>query len=52
MKRMGQADETTDAILWLFSDEASFVTGRFIELTGGKYTYRRVLNHTANLEMN
>jgi NAD(P)-dependent dehydrogenase (short-subunit alcohol dehydrogenase family) len=36
MKRGGTPDEVARAILWLLSDEASFVTGTFIDVTGGK----------------
>jgi NAD(P)-dependent dehydrogenase (short-subunit alcohol dehydrogenase family) len=36
MKRGGQPDEVARAILWLLSDEASFTTGAFIDVTGGK----------------
>lgn len=36
MKRGGTADEVAHAILWLLSDEASFTTGSFIDVTGGK----------------
>lgn len=36
MKRGGQAEEVANAILWLLSDEASYATGTFIELAGGK----------------
>ena len=36
MKRGGTADEVAKAILWLLSDEASFTTGSFIDVTGGK----------------
>jgi NAD(P)-dependent dehydrogenase (short-subunit alcohol dehydrogenase family) len=36
MKRGGTADEVAHAILWLLSDEASFTTGAFIEIAGGK----------------
>ncbi len=36
MKRGGQPDEVARAILWLISDEASFTTGAFIDVTGGK----------------
>ncbi len=35
MKRGGHADEVAHAILWLLSDEASFTTGSFIDVTGG-----------------
>ncbi|MGE0876158.1 MAG: SDR family oxidoreductase [Burkholderiales bacterium] len=36
MKRGGQASEVANAILWLLSDEASYATGTFIELAGGR----------------
>jgi NAD(P)-dependent dehydrogenase (short-subunit alcohol dehydrogenase family) len=36
MKRGGQPDEVAAAILWLLSEEASYCTGTFIELAGGK----------------
>jgi len=36
MKRGGTADEVARAILWLLSDEASFSTGTFIDVTGGR----------------
>jgi NAD(P)-dependent dehydrogenase (short-subunit alcohol dehydrogenase family) len=36
MKRGGTADEVARAILWLLSDEASFTTGAFIDVTGGR----------------
>ncbi|MBD1909332.1 MULTISPECIES: SDR family oxidoreductase [unclassified Leptolyngbya] len=36
MKRGGQALEVAHAILWLLSDEASYTTGSFIEVAGGK----------------
>ncbi len=36
MKRGGQAAEVANAILWLLSDEASFTTGSFVDVTGGK----------------
>jgi NAD(P)-dependent dehydrogenase (short-subunit alcohol dehydrogenase family) len=36
MQRGGQADEVARAILWLLSDEASFSTGAFIDVTGGR----------------
>jgi NAD(P)-dependent dehydrogenase (short-subunit alcohol dehydrogenase family) len=36
MKRGGQASEVANAILWLLSDEASYTTGSFIEVAGGK----------------
>ncbi|HGA5941661.1 TPA: SDR family oxidoreductase [Salmonella enterica subsp. enterica serovar Muenchen] len=36
MKRGGHPEEVAQAIAWLLSDEASYVTGGFIELAGGK----------------
>jgi NAD(P)-dependent dehydrogenase (short-subunit alcohol dehydrogenase family) len=36
MKRGGTPEEVAAAILWLLSDEASFTTGGFIEVTGGR----------------
>jgi len=36
MKRGGLPEEVANAIRWLVSDEASYVTGTFIDLAGGK----------------
>jgi NAD(P)-dependent dehydrogenase (short-subunit alcohol dehydrogenase family) len=36
MKRGGQPAEVANAILWLLSEEASYTTGTFIDLAGGK----------------
>jgi NAD(P)-dependent dehydrogenase (short-subunit alcohol dehydrogenase family) len=36
MKRGGRVDEMAHAILWLLSDDASYTTGAFIDVTGGK----------------
>lgn len=36
MKRGGQPDEVATAILWLASDEASYITGTFIDIAGGR----------------
>ena len=35
MKRGGKAEEVANAILWLLSEEASYTTGAFIEVSGG-----------------
>jgi NAD(P)-dependent dehydrogenase (short-subunit alcohol dehydrogenase family) len=35
MKRGGEAIEVAQAILWLLSDDASYTTGSFIDVTGG-----------------
>jgi NAD(P)-dependent dehydrogenase (short-subunit alcohol dehydrogenase family) len=36
MKRVGTADEVANAIVWLMSDGASYVTSTVIEVTGGR----------------
>lgn len=36
MKRGGTAEEVAKAILWLLSDDASFTTGAFIDVSGGR----------------
>jgi NAD(P)-dependent dehydrogenase (short-subunit alcohol dehydrogenase family) len=36
MRRGGQPDEVARAILWLLSPDASYTTGSFIDVTGGK----------------
>lgn len=36
MKRGGRPEEVAQAIMWLLSDEASYTTGSFIDVTGGK----------------
>lgn len=36
MKRGGSADEVAQAILWLLSEEASFTTGSFVDVAGGR----------------
>jgi NAD(P)-dependent dehydrogenase (short-subunit alcohol dehydrogenase family) len=36
MKRGGQPEEVASAIMWLLSDEASYATGTFIDLAGGR----------------
>jgi NAD(P)-dependent dehydrogenase (short-subunit alcohol dehydrogenase family) len=36
MKRGGTAEEVASAILWLLSEEASYTTGAFLEVSGGR----------------
>ncbi|MBO9639731.1 MAG: SDR family oxidoreductase [Siphonobacter aquaeclarae] len=36
LKRPGTAQEVANAILWLLSDEASFVNGALLDVTGGR----------------
>lgn len=36
MKRKGSAKEVANAIMWLCSDEASYVTGSTLDVTGGR----------------
>jgi len=36
MKRTGSAEEVANAIVWLLSDEASYVTGTSLDVTGGR----------------
>jgi NAD(P)-dependent dehydrogenase (short-subunit alcohol dehydrogenase family) len=36
MKRGGKPEEVANAILWLLSEEASYTTGAFIDVSGGR----------------
>ena len=36
MKREGKAEEVADAIMWLISDQASYVTGSIVPVAGGR----------------
>ncbi|HSS11422.1 MAG TPA: glucose 1-dehydrogenase [Acidimicrobiales bacterium] len=36
MRRIGQPEEVADAVVWLCSDHASFVTGAIVPIDGGK----------------
>ena len=36
MQRTGSADEVANAVLWLMSDDASYITGSTLDVTGGR----------------
>jgi len=36
MRRAGEADEVAKAILWLASDESSYITGSLLDVSGGR----------------
>jgi NAD(P)-dependent dehydrogenase (short-subunit alcohol dehydrogenase family) len=36
MQRVGTAAEVAEAVLWLLSDSASYVTGSFVDVSGGR----------------
>lgn len=36
MQRGGTAEEVAETVLWLLSDQASYVTGTFLDVTGGR----------------
>ena len=36
MKRGGSADEVAEAICWLLSEKSAYVTGTFIDVSGGR----------------
>ena len=36
LQRGGEPEEVTAAIVWLLSDEASYITGAFVDVAGGK----------------
>lgn len=36
MQRVGEADEIANAVIWLLSDEASYVTGTTMNVSGGR----------------
>lgn len=38
MKRLGTPEEQANAVLWLASDESSFVTGQMLHPAGGQFT--------------
>ena len=42
MRRLGQPAEVADAVAWLASDAASYVTGEIVVIDGG----RMALNYT------
>ena len=42
MRRLGQPSEVADAVAWLASDAASYITGEIVVIDGG----RMALNYT------
>jgi NAD(P)-dependent dehydrogenase (short-subunit alcohol dehydrogenase family) len=36
MKRAGRPEEVANTVLWLASDEASYVTGAIFDVSGGR----------------
>jgi NAD(P)-dependent dehydrogenase (short-subunit alcohol dehydrogenase family) len=36
MQRGGQPEEVASTILWLLSDEASYITGAIVDVSGGR----------------
>jgi NAD(P)-dependent dehydrogenase (short-subunit alcohol dehydrogenase family) len=36
MQRGGTAEEVAEAILWLASEQSSYVTGTLLDVTGGR----------------
>jgi NAD(P)-dependent dehydrogenase (short-subunit alcohol dehydrogenase family) len=36
MRHGGTAEEVAHAVLWLLSDEASYTTGTFLDVSGGR----------------
>jgi NAD(P)-dependent dehydrogenase (short-subunit alcohol dehydrogenase family) len=43
LNRMAQAEEVTEAILWLCSDESGFCTGSYYPVDGGFYPMKPVI---------
>lgn len=37
LRRIGESDEVANALLYFASDQASYITGTFIEVSGGKF---------------
>jgi 3-oxoacyl-[acyl-carrier protein] reductase len=39
MRRLGQAEEVAELVIWLASDRCSFSTGAVYDISGGRATY-------------
>jgi len=39
MGRVGRVDEIAEAVLWLLSDEASFISGAKLDASGGGFVF-------------
>jgi 3-oxoacyl-[acyl-carrier protein] reductase len=50
LRRMGGEDEAANAVLFLSSDEASYITGAAIPVDGGSAIPRRALSQPARNE--
>jgi NAD(P)-dependent dehydrogenase (short-subunit alcohol dehydrogenase family) len=40
MRRLGRPEEVAEAIVWLLSDQAAFVTGAHLDISGGGFLVR------------
>jgi hypothetical protein len=50
MHRIGQPREVSNAVLWLLSEQSSYVTGGFIPVDGGMSAMIPTLLHTQHKE--